>query len=197
MKEEKNKREEILEVASRCICKFGLQKTNAQLIATEMKLSQTTIFYYFPKQQMLFDALFDHIIFTGRDLIAQAMKVHGKELSYRDKLWKYIEAQLLWAEKFPHHIGVLMFTILDSAHNSEMHEKVAVALKNGEETIFAILAGGMVEKKLPDISEPKLAALLIHKSLMGCLMDFYLHQKNKKGKEYENIMERVLESLGL
>jgi AcrR family transcriptional regulator len=120
-----NKRTEVLEVACRCIANFGLQRTNAQLIAYEMGVSQTTIFYYFPRQQDLFDSLFDYVIAAGRSYSEARI---SKSSTFKGRLTSYFHSQLDWAMACPQHIAVLFFAILDSRRSDFANRRSPVVL---------------------------------------------------------------------
>lgn len=189
---EKDKREQILDTASKCIVKYGLQKTNAQLIADELKISQTTVFYYFPKQHILFDSLFDFIVGVGREFVTGPMAKAKKPLTYKEKLIYYYQGQLRWAEQYPHHSGVMLFSLLESTHNKKIQKKVITALEHGVETIFSYIAGGIVEKQFKPNMEPRPAAQLIHKTIIGCTTDIYLKNGAIKASDYEPLLYQLI-----
>jgi AcrR family transcriptional regulator len=185
-----DKRTRIVEKAIECVHSQGLHPINLSLVAREMKLSQPLVFYYFPEQNSLFEAMLVHIVTTNRNLVARHLQ--KTQLNHRKSLVTYINGNLQWARRYPEQVGTLLSFMIPRRSKSETQLKVAKALLAGQETIYGFLTGGIAEKEFSVKTPPRMCSQLIHQALMGAIiMGYVVQEKEEKNAAHSYLIQLI------
>jgi TetR/AcrR family transcriptional regulator, cholesterol catabolism regulator len=134
-----NRREMILETASRLFGKVGFEKCSMQDISDSAKVSKGTLYHYFQTKQEIYDAIF---LNTLRRMIVAATAAVDTRVPFRTQLVQYFRAH---AEYFDSHYWDFNATTLGVAgvSSATMREE-AIELRDRYETILRdIMSGGM------------------------------------------------------
>ncbi len=165
----------IIEATISAIAKYGLNKTNAQVIAKELKMAQSSIFYHFPQQQQLFDSLIEHIAKVNgtvvKDLLA---KVNAR--NNFEKICQYIKGNLQWAISHRDHVTVLLYSLADGSYNEKFSKDITKILKTAEDKFYFYLVSGIAEGEFSVNGNLRSLAKLINQSVNGSVVTyFHLH----------------------
>ncbi len=177
----KNRKQQIVEKAIECLARYGPLKTNSNLVAKELKIQPSNVFYYFPKQEDLFAEMVKTIVVSNNQVVS---KLLDEDQSYYDKAKRYLEGNLIWAKTYPEHVATLLSGVSQIHTSNEQLQFVSVALQTGEERLFEILAKGFVEGQLELKFEVKETAKMLHQVLMGCLIRMYTMQDDQALSEF-------------
>ncbi|MDA9951422.1 TetR/AcrR family transcriptional regulator [Oligoflexaceae bacterium] len=185
----KQKKQLILETAISSIEKYGVIATNAQLIAKELGIAQSTVFYHFPKQKQLFEELFSFIVRYNQ---SEVQKRLDKNRSSKNliKLTSYLEGNLDWAFAHRDHVVVLLNSVVESTHNEVLKGQLDYIFNNGEEKIYNILTAGIIENEFTLSQKAKPLARSIHKFLIGTIIST-VFDNHKKAKTIEFVKDHV------
>ncbi len=168
----RDKEIEIFKAATKSIGKYGVERANAQTIAEELGISQSGIFYYFPKQEDLFDSLVAYIAEVNHQLVSDLLE-SKQPVRVLDRLFLHLEGNLKWAAKHPDHVAVLLVSIAKTQRSKTMRERVNRLLQTGEDRIYGYLAAGVAEKEFAFEGSVRSMAVFIHKLLIGVIVSFY------------------------
>ena len=181
------KKEAILDAAIKCISKYGIENTNSYSIAKELEIAQSGVYYHFPDQEALFDSLLERIARQNHELV-ENLQQKEKPKDKRSRLLTYIKGNLLWADKHPDQVGVLLFSFLKTSHSKKMKKHVAKTLSVGEDTIYGILATGSTSGDIRHLAK------FIHQALIGSIISFhYLRPRVSYEDHFKILRERVLD----
>ncbi|MCB0417600.1 MAG: TetR/AcrR family transcriptional regulator [Bdellovibrionales bacterium] len=190
-----NKEEKILKATIHCIGKYGIEKTNAQTVANHLGVAQSGIFYYFPKQQMLFDSLIHYIVKVNHTITTQHLeKVQPK--SSVEELMEHLRGNLLWAKKHPDQVGVLLLSMVRAQSSVPMRKLINQILENGQTRIFRCLENAIAAREAHVVSDPALAAAAIHQALTGVIVSYYYARSQTPTIDhYFNILQLCVNGL--
>ncbi len=179
----KNKKTEIFDAAIRCIGKLGIERTNAQAIADELGVAQSGIFYYFPKQETLFDSLTGYIAEVNHLVVTKLLEKRKPKTAY-EGLSTHIEGNFLWAKRHPDQVAVLMLSIAKTAHSKFMQDLLKRLFAVGEDRIYAYLTVGVAERQFTVRGDIRDLASFIQKTLIGFIIAQYLSKRDGVGESY-------------
>lgn len=166
------RREAFLEAAVECVKKLGLVKTNSYAITKALGVSQPSFFYYFPDQETFYRELVLHIVKSNRDTVG-SVELEKPEKTALGKIRQYVEGNLLWTERFPAHVDILLFGMGQGSTQPALQKIVAAALEAGQARLYALIAEGNLEKEFTPQMPARALAYLLHKALIGALIDFH------------------------
>jgi AcrR family transcriptional regulator len=134
-----NRRELILETASRLFGKVGFEKCSMQDISESARVSKGTLYHYFKAKQEIYDAIF---LGTLRRMIEAAIAAVDRGAPFRTQMVQYFRAH---AEYFDSHYWDFNATMLGVAGvSSAVMREEAIELRDRYETILReIVAGGI------------------------------------------------------
>lgn len=163
------KKKVIIDATIDCIAKYGLNKTNAQLVAKELGIAQSSIFYHFPQQQILFDSLIKHIAEHNEQVVKSLLKPQ-KTSCYFERLCQYVKGNLEWAMAHKNHVTVLLYALTESKYSSAINADIVSILKKGEDQIYFYLVAGVAEGEFQVKGNLRSLAKLISQSVYGSVM---------------------------
>ncbi|MEZ4750480.1 MAG: TetR/AcrR family transcriptional regulator [Bdellovibrionota bacterium] len=167
-----SKEERILKATIHCIGKYGIERTNAQTVADHLGVAQSGIFYYFPKQQLLFDSLIHYIVRVNHETVTLHLdKVKPK--SGVEELMEHLRGNLLWAKKHPDQVGVLLLSMVRAQSSAPMRNLINQTLENGQTRIHRCLENAIDSGEVCTVGNPALVAASIHQALTGVIVTYY------------------------
>lgn len=192
---QRNKKEvAILNTAIRCIGKHGIEKTNAQLIAKGLGVAPSGIFYYFETQELLFDSLVSYIAGLNHDLVSK-IQAKSPRASHRERLFLHLEGNLLWGEKYPEQVAVLLVSMAKTGYSAKMRDLVNRLFQVGEDRIYSLLTAGIAEKEIYIATDIRDTAAYIHKALTGHIICQYYAGRKQPSKYFSRLLRAQLENL--
>ena len=188
------KKTAIIKTAIRCVAQYGTEGASADVIARKMGIAQSGIFYYFPKQEALFDSLLGYIAQVNHEI---AMKYFGemKLNTMRERLTGHVTANLIWANKHPDHISVLLLSMAKTGRSRLMRERVNHLFQVGEDRIYSILQEGVAQGEFHSSGDLRDLAVFIHKALGGSILSFYYSRHLRSVEYYQNILSGQIAQL--
>lgn len=175
------KRTAILKTAIRCIAQHGIEGTSADVIAKKLGIAQSGIFYYFPKQEDIFDSLVDYIASANHDVVTKYLEQHAPKKS-KDLLLSHLVGNLRWAEKYPEHVSVLLITMAKTGRSRTMRDRVNRIFQVGEQRIVDLL------KDLKVRGDVRELGAFIHQSLTGVIICHYYSQSLREMAFFETML---------
>ena len=165
----------IIEATISTIAKYGLNKTNAQLIAKKLNIAQSSIFFHFPQQQQLFDSLIEHIAIVNNNEVKALLKTM-KAVNNFDKICQYIRGNLQWALNHRDHVTVLLYSLAEGKYSKKIGDGITGILKTAEDAFYLYLVSGIAEGEFTVNGNLRSLAKLINQSVNGSVVTyFHLH----------------------
>lgn len=165
----------IIEATISAIAKYGLNKTNAQVVAKELNMAQSSIFYHFPQQQQLFDSLIEHIAKVNNQVVKSLLKKVNASNNF-DRICHYIKGNLQWAIAHRDHVTVLLYSLADGSFNEKVSKDITKILKTAEDKFYFYLVSGIAEGEFTVNGNLRSLAKLINQSVNGSVVTyFHLH----------------------
>jgi AcrR family transcriptional regulator len=177
------KQQQILEAAIQCVHEVGIEKTNAKLIAERLEMPTSLVFYYFPKQQQIFESIVMYIVTANNALVTDLLAKQAVR-SAKEQLMLYVEGNFRWAAAYRSHGSVLLYGVLSASHDPVIKKVVQTAFSAGEERIYHMINHGVVEKEFSGELVPRETARNIHQMIVGSIMHFLLYAENVAVEEY-------------
>lgn len=162
----------IIEAAIKTIANYGLNKTNAQMIAKELGIAQSSIFYHFPQQQLLFDALLPYINQVNRNALINILK-QSKATNYFDRLCEYIHGNLLWAINHKEHVTVLLYYLAEGRFSETINTEIRSIVKAANDQIYHYLVAGIAEQEFQIKGNVRNVAKFINQSVNGTVITHF------------------------
>lgn len=166
----------IIEATISAIAKYGLNKTNAQVVAKELNMSQSSIFYHFPQQQQLFDSLLNHIVEMNGKVVKNLLKKVNANNNF-ERICQYIKGNLQWAITHRDHVTVLLYSLADGSYNEKLSQDITKILKTTEDKFYFYLVSGIAEGEFSVNGNLRSLAKLINHSVNGSIVN-YFHLQN-------------------
>tara|TARA_B110000879_G_C10991537_1_gene439485 strand:- start:280 stop:876 length:597 start_codon:yes stop_codon:yes gene_type:complete len=165
----------IIEATISAIAKYGLNKTNAQVIAKELNIAQSSIFYHFPQQQQLFDSLIEHIAKVNNSEVKALLQTVNANNNF-DRICHYIKGNLQWAVSHRDHVTVLLYSLAEGKYNDKIGKGITKILKTAEDKFYLYLVSGIAEGEFTVSGNLRSLAQLINQSVNGSVVThFHLH----------------------
>lgn len=159
----------IIEATIASIAKYGLNKTNAQLVAKELNIAQSSIFYHFPQQQQLFDSLIEHIAKVSARQVKNLMQ-DFKAANNFERLCQYIKGNLLWAVNNREHVTVLLYSLAEGKYSPKISSGITNIIKKAEDQLYFYLVAGIAEGEFTINSDLRSLAKFINSSVNGTVV---------------------------
>lgn len=195
MKKSELKRENILNAAIRCIGRFGLENTSATVIAKDLGIAQSGIFYYFPTQEQLFDSLLLHIARINHAQVSTLL-AERCPATHRETLLVHLEGNLRWAESQPAQVAALVHSIAKASRSPRAKRAMAELFRVGEERIRGYLDTGQAQKEFRLVAPAPQCAALMHKALMGHIISGHYERGSERPVLYYlELLEILVDSL--
>ena len=164
-----DKKTAIIEATISAIAQYGLNKTNAQLVTSEMGMAQSSIFYHIPTQQKLYESLVPHIAKINIHGVKELLKQSNVTTNF-ERLCQYIRGNLLWAMSHRNHVMVLIYALAEGKHSEHIYKEVTAILKMAEEKIYFYLVAGVAEQEFKVDGNLKSFAKFINQSVNGTVL---------------------------
>ncbi|MCB0405299.1 MAG: TetR/AcrR family transcriptional regulator [Bdellovibrionales bacterium] len=178
-----NKEERILKATIHCIGKYGIERTNAQTVADHLGVAQSGIFYYFPKQRMLFDSLIHYIVKVNHQIVTLHLE-KVKPQSGMEELMEHLRGNLLWAKKHPDQVGVLLLSMVRARSSAPMRQLLNQILQTGQTRIFHCLQTALDAGEATTQDSATTVAAAIHKALTGVIVSYYYARSQTPELDY-------------
>lgn len=182
-----DKRTAILETAITCIAKYGIERTSTPVIARELGIAQSGVFYHFESQQELFDSLLVHIV-AGNHRIVEQLRERTRPRTAFEGLLAYVRGNLYWAQRERYHVGVLLYSYMKTSYSRTMRRTVADVMAFGENTVYGHLATGVAEKQLTVEGDLRAMAKFLHQALIGAIIAFHY---GRPAETYLQVYDRL------
>lgn len=183
-----SKRTAIIKTAIRCIAHHGIEGTSADVIAKKMGIAQSGIFYYYPKQEDIFDSLIEYIASVNHDVVSKYLEKANPK-SPRQVLTGHLLGNLRWAEKNPDHVSVLLVSMAKTGRSRTMRDRVNRIFQVGEERIVSLL------RDLHCRADAREAGAFIHQALTGVIISHYYSQSIREISFFEKMLVRQIAPL--
>ena len=192
-----SKKTAIIEATISAVAKYGLSKTNAQLVAEEMNIAQSSIFYHFPQQQQLFDSLNDYVARHNAEHVKKLVEEVKVSNSF-ERLCRFIKGNVLWAVNNRDHVTVLLYALADSRQNETVSHNVSNILKKAEDQVYFYLVTGIAEGEFTVKSNIRSLARFINQSVNGTVIThFHLKDDWDIDSYMEDLTNYLLEIIHL
>jgi len=184
----------IIEATIAAIAKYGLNKTNAQLVAKELNIAQSSIFYHFPQQQKLFDSLIEHIAKVSAAQVKDLMQ-DFKAANNFDRLCQYIKGNLLWAVNNREHVTVLLYSLAEGKYSPKISNGITNIIKKAEDQLYFYLVAGIAEGEFTINSDLRSLAKFISSSVNGTVVTEFNLQNDWHIDSYMNDLTIILKGI--
>ncbi len=170
----------ILEEAIRCIRERGLKETNSNAIAARLKMRPSNVFYYFPKQQDLYDRLIQYCVSFNQEITSKFIdKASGR--GSKEQMFAYLKGNLSWATKHPEQVAIFLSGAGAPDPENSLRRVASSALAEGESKVSSILAHGVAKEELILRYSLESCSQIIHHALMGAIVMISVSRvKNEK-----------------
>ena len=189
-----DKKTAIIEATISAVAKYGLSKTNAQLVAEEMNIAQSSIFYYFPQQQQLFNSLNEYITKHNSEQVKQLVEDVQASNSF-ERLCRFIKGNLLWAVNNRDHVTVLLYSLAESRQSPTISKEVSSILKSAEDKVYFYLVTGIAEGEFTVKSNIRSLARFINQSVNGTVITHFHLQEDWDIDSYMDDLTSYLKEL--
>lgn len=164
-----SKKTAIIEATIRCIANHGLNKTNAQLVAKELGIAQSSVFYHFPQQQQLFDSLLHHVAKVNADEV-KSLLTKAQATNHFERLCHYIRGNLQWAVNHQDQVMVLIYSLSEGKHSPQVNTEIIKILKKAEDRLYFYLVAGIAEGEFSVEGDLRALAKFINQSVSGTVV---------------------------
>ena len=167
-KQGESTRQKIVLAAIRLAARHGFADASFQMIADEIRLSQSAVMYHFPDKNALFEELIRTIIRHNHEVVSELMD--GADNS-GSRLLKHCLGNVLWALRYRRQdaqILILLYYMAGRGREfSGLFEQMIAA---GRERILAHLTAGVREGVFRLNDDPAAAAETIQDCLFGAML---------------------------
>lgn len=164
-----DKKTAIIRATIAAIAKYGLNKTNAQLVASEMGIAQSSVFYHFPTQKKLNESLVPFISKSNAMVVKGLLKEANAQNNF-ERLCHYIRGNLIWAMTHRDQVMVLVYALAEGKHSEQICSEVSSILKTAEDRLYFYLVAGVAEKEFTIDSNLRSLAKFINQSVNGSVL---------------------------
>jgi AcrR family transcriptional regulator len=189
----KDKKTAILQAAMTCISKYGIENTKTQVIAKELGVAQSGLFYHFRNNDELFDSLIPQIVTVNHGIV-EKLRQTKKPKDNLSALRLYAMGNLYWAHKHPEQVAVLLYSVMRTSYSTFMRKTMTQVQNTGENTIYGILTAGVAEKEFSVDGDLREMAKFIHNTLIGATIAFHT---SRHCEGYKKVYDRFAEKLDL
>jgi len=167
LKGEKTRRK-IIDIAIRLAAKHGFAETSFQMIADELRLSQSAVMYHFTNKNALFGELVKTITRHNHETVDELADINDNA---GQRLLKHCVGNVMWAQRYKHSDAQILILLYYMA----CHVKVFSALfinmiYVGKERLKGHLLSGQREGLFKLSSPPEAVAGLLQDSLFGAML---------------------------
>lgn len=183
-------KKKILETTIKCISTHGIERTNARLVADKLGISQSAVFYHFPKQEMLFNSLIIQIVEVNNNLLASMIEKKHDFTNF-EKLQIYVKANLKWAFEHKDHVAVLLFGVVETSHDKDKKNQIKQILREGEDKVYSFIVAGIAEKEFKIQGTPRDLAKFFHKAVIGMIVSSIYDNESSSEKYLTLFIQRM------
>ena len=182
------KKTAIIKTAIRCISQYGIEGSSADVIARKMEIAHSGIFYYFPKQEDLFDSLVEYIAGINHGIVSEYVQ-RRKSTTPRERLVDHLLGNLNWGESHPDQVAVLLLSMAKTGRSRTMRTRINRLLQVGEDRIHALLT------EIDSSLDRSLLAAFLHQSLTGIIISQYYSRTRRKPEFFEKVLLGQIDTL--
>ena len=187
-----NTKNKIIQIAIKLAAKYGFEQTSFQMIADELKLSQSAVMYYFKSKNALFEELIKTIISHNHKIVSELMDIKDNA---GERLLKHCAGNILWAviyRKSEAQILILLYYF--SCQNKKFAEFFSDMIETGRKRILEHLLAGQREKKFHLTTDPLEIAKALQDNLFGAMLYATAAEKILSQKEIEEKVKLLVKS---
>lgn len=179
-----NTRRKIIRTALGLAARHGFAETSFQMIADELKLSQSAVMYHFASKNELVEELIKTIISHNHETVAGLMDPADDA---GRRLLKYCLGNLLWALNYRKDEGqILILLYYFSSREKNFSELFERMMAGGRERIIEHLLAGRREGLFSLKDAPAAAAAALQDNLFGAMLYAVSAEKAPSPEDLEN-----------
>lgn len=154
-------RKKIIVTAGQIFSRYGFRKTTMDEIARALKMGKSSIYYYYPGKEEIFEAVVLYEANVLRNELTTAIKSVESPIG---KMEKYIFVRMKAFEKLSNYYNAIFDKNLD---HFEFIEKIREKYDREEIAILRLLLYDGVRKKIFNVENSEYTALAIQTTLKG------------------------------
>ncbi len=187
-----DRKEEILEAASRVFERYGLAKSTLEDITKECGIKKTAIYYYFKNKEELFKLMFINDIENIKEDIIQ--KVDNEKDTLK-KIRIYLISRLKSLDKMRKYFDIFQGDSASISYRDFAHQEEEKVVHFEIEYLKELIRNGVKKGEL-DVDNIKSLALLILGATYGLTHELVCFQNNiDTEKEVDDILEIIVKGI--
>ena len=187
-----DRKEEILEAASRVFEKFGLAKSTLDDIAKECGINKTALYYYFKNKEELFKTMFVKDIENIKEHIIQKVE---EETGTIKKIRIYMTLRLKSLDKMKKYFDIFQGDHASVSYRDFAHQEEEKTAQFEVEYLSQLFAEGVKKGEL-EVENIRSLAFLIMGATYGLTHEFVCCENEiDSEKEVDNILEILLKGI--
>lgn len=170
----------ILEATIDCLLSYGIEGTSFDVVGSKLGMKGAHVIYYFNTKDELIDSVIKHVAATAQTSMEKQGFVLAKPI---DALDQYVEANFLWAKKYPKHCKVMIFFYYQCLFKTPYKKLHSAWRQVGQERIQALLAA---MPQLEGASKAQLAykAKAIQALITSYLVEYFTTEVDESLEDY-------------
>jgi AcrR family transcriptional regulator len=164
-------KKKIIITAGQIFSRFGFRKTTMDEIAKALKMGKSSIYYYFPSKEDIFEAVVLYEANVLRNELTTAIKSVESPVG---KMEKYVFVRMKAFEKLSNYYNAIFDKNLD---HFDFIEKIREKYDREEIAILRLLLYDGVRKKVFTVANSEYTALAIQTTLKGLEVPLFWKKK--------------------
>ena len=179
-------RQRIIINASEIFRKYGFRKTTMDEIARALKMGKSSIYYYFPGKEVIFEAVVLHEANILRNELTTTIKTVESPI---DKMHNYVFVRMKSFEKLANYYNAIFDKNLD---HFDFIEKIRAKYDREELAILRLILYDGVRKKVFNVINSEYTAMAIQTTLKGIEVPLFWKKKEENIEARLNAILSVL-----
>jgi AcrR family transcriptional regulator len=159
----------ILDVALKLLAQKGYAGTSFQLIANQLKVSQSAVMYHFKSKALLLTALADKVVSSNHEYVSRLMR---PEDSAPERLKKHFYGNLDWAADQPDEAQLLLMLYYLAAHDKPFRALYRKILDRARVRVLENVLAAQREGYSLNLPNPEITARVLHDGLLGGIVNY-------------------------
>jgi AcrR family transcriptional regulator len=179
-------RKKIIVTAGQIFSHYGYKKTTMDEVAKALKMGKSSIYYYFPGKEDIFEAVVLHEANILRNELTRAIKSVDSPIA---KMEKYIFVRMKTFEKLANYYNAIFDKNLD---HFDFIEKIREKYDREEIAILRLILYDGVKKKIFNVENSEYTAMAIQTTMKGFEVPLFW---KKRELDIEHRMKTILSVL--
>ena len=187
-----DRKDEILEAASRVFERFGLAKSTLEDIAKECGIKKTALYYYFKNKEELFKAMLIKDIENIKEHIIQKVEEETETIK---KIRTYLVLRLKSMEKMTKYFDIFRGDNASLSYRDFAYKEEEKTVHFELDYLTNLISEGVKKGDL-EVKNKKSLVLLVLGATYGLTHEFMCEEKEiNSEKEIDNILEILLKGI--